>query len=85
MVLQKDIEIKRSYRPEHNGVYDYCLIISGDPIETKHSSIAYDSGLVYVNPSDYSVHLEMYRNDESIPETDFNDQNTFIVPVLINQ
>ena len=81
--LQKDFELIRTYKPENNGVYDYNLFIQGEPVESRHSANTYDFGLVNIADSG-NVHLEMYKNSESVPSMDLQDENSFIVPVKIN-
>lgn len=84
IILQKDIQIQRSYKPENNGMYDYTLLVNDDPIgKVKHSANIYDRAVVYLaDPCDPVV--ELYRNNENIPETDTEDRNTFIIPVTLN-
>jgi len=83
MILQKDIEIKQVLADRETGRYDYRLSVNGEPCKDISQDRPSDFGLVYINPNDHSVHLKMYRNNENIPETDFNDQNTFIITVSI--
>ena len=83
MILQKDIQIKQVLADREKGRYDYRLSVNGEPCKDISQDHPSDFGLVNINPKDHSVHLEMYRNNESIPETDFNDQDTFIIPITI--
>lgn len=79
-ILQKDIEIHRI--DVGCGQYEYQLIIQGDPCKAVPSGDAFACGLVNIG-SEGSIHLELYRNNDIIPDTDFNDPNTYIVPITI--
>jgi len=81
--LQKDFELIRTYKAENNGMYDYNLLIQGEPVKAEHSANTYDFGLVNIADSG-NVHLEMYKNSEPVPSMDLQDENSFIVPVKIN-
>ena len=81
--LQRDLELIRTYKAENNGMYDYNLSIQGEPVKAEHSANTYDFGLVNIADSG-NVHLEMYKNSESVPSMDLQDENSFIVPVKIN-
>lgn len=80
MIQQRNITIIRTYKPENNGMYDYHLLINDDPIETKHSARVFDYGLVNVN-NDGSFYFELFKNCDSVQESDLEDENTFCVPI----
>ncbi len=76
-ILQKDITINMV---PSDGKFDYQLIIQGDPVQGEVSDKIYDFGLVNIQP-DGKVTMELYKNSDSVPETDMEDPNTFIVPI----
>jgi hypothetical protein len=81
-IFQKDLAIHRIPATDP-GKYEYQLLVMGDPCKAEISDKAYDFGLVNIQ-RDGSVNMEFYRNNESVPEADLLDPDTYIVPISIN-
>jgi hypothetical protein len=80
MVLQRDFALLRRDGSYHK--FEYILVFQGEPVQTKGSDTAFDFGLV--NISSEAIHLEMYKNSDSVPSMDLEDKNTLIVTVTFN-